>query len=162
SGHLRLDRPIEGIIGWFGSRPNTVYSVNKVPPPQESTTPTPVLEAEDVHKAFGHVAALRGATLQVSAGEVVGLVGDNGAGKSTLVACISGALTPDAGTIKLNGEPVQFYSPAEAHSAGIETVYQDLSLALDLEPAANIFLGRELTRRSILGRLGVLDWARMR
>jgi simple sugar transport system ATP-binding protein len=122
----------------------------------------PVLETEDVFKAFGHVAALRGVTVQIWPGEVVGLVGDNGAGKSTLVGCMSGVLSPDEGTIKLGGEQVAFHSPADAHSAGIETVYQDLSLALDLEPVANIFLGRELTRRSMLGRLGVLDWSRMR
>jgi simple sugar transport system ATP-binding protein len=132
--------------------------------PELSTngTPRPVLEARDVYKAFGHVEALRGVSLEVFAGEVVGLVGDNGAGKSTLTGCLSGVLEPDDGELWLDGERLKLSSPVDAHSHGIETVYQDLSLALDLEPAANIFLGRELRRRSLLGKLGFLDWSAMR
>ncbi len=122
----------------------------------------PVLEARDVYKAFGHVEALRGVNLQVFPGEVVGLVGDNGAGKSTLTGCFSGVISPDAGELELDGAPIRLENPLDAHAHGIETVYQDLSLALDLEPAANIFLGRELRRSSILGKLGFLDWSAMR
>jgi simple sugar transport system ATP-binding protein len=130
--------------------------------PARASGAEPVLEVRDVAKSFGHVEALRGVSLDVHAGEVVGLVGDNGAGKSTLVGCMSGVLRPDAGTIRLGGEEVELASPLDAHAHGIETVYQDLALALDLDPAANIFLGRELTKRSLLGRLDALDRSEMR
>jgi simple sugar transport system ATP-binding protein len=119
--------------------------------------PTPLLQARGVVKRFGHVHALQGADLSVHAGEVVGLVGDNGAGKSTLVKVLSGVYQPDAGSVLLEGRPVAFSSPIAAQAAGIEVVYQDLALANDLDPAANLFLGRELTRRGLLGRLGILD-----
>jgi simple sugar transport system ATP-binding protein len=122
----------------------------------------PTLEVRDIVKWFGHVEALRGVSLQVFPGEVVGLVGDNGAGKSTLVGCISGVVRPDAGTLRLGGEEVVLGSPLDAHAHGIETVYQDLALAFDLDPAENIFLGRELAKRSLLGRLDVLDRPAMR
>ena len=95
--------------------------------------------------------------LDVHKGEVVGLIGDNGAGKSTLVNILSGALQPNAGTILLDGQPVTFASSLEARRAGIETVYQDLSLAPDLSVWENIFLGREKTVKGPLRYMGWLD-----
>ena len=90
------------------------------------------------------------------------MIGDNGAGKSTLVKIFSGAVRPDSGTILMNGEPVELTSPIHARELGIETVYQDLALAPELGPAANAFVGREVLKAGLLGRLGVLDNATMR
>jgi simple sugar transport system ATP-binding protein len=123
---------------------------------------SPLLEARGVVKHYGRVQALRSADFTVLPGEVVALIGDNGAGKSTLVKILSGAEQPDAGTISLDGRQVQFASPLAAQRLGIETVYQDLALANDLEPAANLFLGREVLRTGLLGWLGVLDTRAMR
>jgi len=106
----------------------------------------PLLEARGVVKTFGTVNALQGADFTVEAGTVTALVGDNGAGKSTLVKVLSGVHQPDDGDILLDGEPVSFRSPLDAHRLGIETVYQDLALAPHLDAAANAFLGRELRR----------------
>lgn len=122
----------------------------------------PLLEARGIGKRFGHVEALRGADFTVHEGEIVGLIGDNGAGKSTLVKVLSGALTPDEGELLLDGSPVRFNSPEDARGRGVETVYQDLALAATLGPAANIFLGREIVRPGLLGRLGFLDRPAMR
>ena len=119
--------------------------------------PEPRLEARGLVKRYGHVVALDGADFSVYENEIVALVGDNGAGKSTLVKCLSGAVSPDGGQILLNGTAVHFSSPSDARSAGIETVYQDLALAPELTPAANLFLGRETLRSGLLGKLGVLD-----
>lgn len=123
---------------------------------------TPLLEARDIVKHYGHVEALRGANFTVYAGEVVALIGDNGAGKSTLIKILSGVTTPTSGQILIDGSPVEFHSPDDAQHAGIQTVYQDLALATDLDPAANLYLGRELLRPGPLGRLGVLDRKAMR
>jgi simple sugar transport system ATP-binding protein len=122
----------------------------------------PILEARDLVKRYGSVEALRGASFTAHAGEVVALIGDNGAGKSTLVKCLSGVERPDAGTILLDGHVVTLDSPTAARAHGIETVYQDLAVAPDLDPAANLFLGRELRRGGLLGRLGMLDKVAMR
>jgi simple sugar transport system ATP-binding protein len=115
----------------------------------------PILEAREIVKTFGHVHALRGANFQAYAGEVVALIGDNGAGKSTLTKVISGVTAPDSGQLLFEGRPTHITSPAAAQQLGIETVYQDLSLAPDLDGSANIFLGRELYRPGVLGKLGV-------
>lgn len=120
-----------------------------------------LLEARGIVKNYGHVQALRGADFSVEAGKVVAMVGDNGAGKSTLVKVLSGIEQPDGGEIRFEGQPVALASAARAHALGIETVYQDLALAPDLDPAANLFLGRELLRDGVLGRLGFLDNKRM-
>ncbi len=104
----------------------------------------PVLEARHVSKRYGHVQALDGADFTVRPGEVTALIGDNGAGKSTLVKILAGATRPDGGAILIDGAPVHLASPAEARGHGIETVYQDLALAPDLDAAANLHLGREL------------------
>jgi simple sugar transport system ATP-binding protein len=122
----------------------------------------PVLQAHDVVKHFGHVVALDGVSFSVFEGEIVALIGDNGAGKSTLVKTLSGALQPDAGRIEVDGEPVVLSSPAVAQELGIETVYQDLAVAPELDPAQNVFLGREILRPGLLGALGFLDHRAMR
>ncbi|CCH34531.1 ATP-binding cassette domain-containing protein [Actinosynnema sp. NPDC047251] len=122
----------------------------------------PLLEARDLVKHYGSVEALRGASFTAYAGEVVSLIGDNGAGKSTLVKCLSGAEQPDSGTIAFDGRPITLPTPTTARHLGIETVYQDLAVAPDLDPAANLFLGRELLKPGLLGRLGVLDKKAMR
>jgi simple sugar transport system ATP-binding protein len=121
-----------------------------------------VLEARGLSKTFGHVQALREANFTARAGEVTALIGDNGAGKSTLVKCLSGAQEPDGGEIWFGGRQVRLDSPVAAQRIGIETVFQDLALAGDLDSAANLYLGRELFRPGLLGRLGVLDRRRMR
>ena len=122
----------------------------------------PLLSARGVVKHFGQVRALRGADFDARAGEVTALVGDNGAGKSTLVKILSGTLAADKGEVLFDGEPVILDSPVAARSLGMETVYQDLSLAADLDAAANVFLGREVLRSGLLGRLGFLDHRAMR
>jgi simple sugar transport system ATP-binding protein len=117
----------------------------------------PVLHVENVSKSYGHIAALQNVTLDIHAGEVVGLVGDNGAGKSTLINIIAGAIRPSSGTLRMAGQEVNFSSAFDARISGIEAVYQDLALALDLDIWANIFLGREQVRPGLLGRFGFLD-----
>jgi simple sugar transport system ATP-binding protein len=121
----------------------------------------PLIEARGIVRHFGHVQALQGADFSVGRGEIVGLIGDNGAGKSTLIRILSGTDRPDDGQIRVNGQQVHFNGPQDARAVGIETVYQDLALAPDLDAAANVFLGRELVRPGLLGRLGVLDTSRM-
>jgi simple sugar transport system ATP-binding protein len=120
------------------------------------------LEARNLVKRYGSVEALRGASFTARQGEVVALIGDNGAGKSTMVKCLSGAEIPDSGEILLDGKPIHIDSPTAARELGIETVYQDLAVAPDLDPAANLFLGRELKRKGIFGALGMLDKKAMR
>ena len=121
-----------------------------------------LLDAQQIVKHYGSVAALRGASFQARAGEVTALIGDNGAGKSTLIKCLSGAELPSSGRILLDGNEVHLDSPTTARRLGIETVYQDLAVAPELDPAANLFLGREIHRRGILGKLGMLDKPEMR
>jgi simple sugar transport system ATP-binding protein len=120
----------------------------------------PLLEAREVVKRYGQVQALDGANFTAYPGEVVALIGDNGAGKSTLVKTLSGVIRPDAGQIHVEGSPVSFSSPLDARKYGIETVYQDLALAPDLDAAANLHLGREIYRW--FKPLHVLDKAEMR
>jgi len=121
-----------------------------------------VLEARGICKNYGHVEVLREVDFEAEAGEVTALIGDNGAGKSTLVKILSGAVTFDRGTIRLDGDEVELGSPTRARDLGIETVYQDLALAPELGPAENTFAGRELLKPGILGRFGVLDRKAMR
>jgi len=123
----------------------------------------PLLEAQGLVKRYGQVVALDGADFELYPGEILAIIGDNGAGKSTLIKALSGALQPDAGEIRLDGDPVHFRSPRDARRAGIETVYQDLAVSPALDIAANIFLGREARRRGPLGLLvRVLDKRAMR
>ncbi|MFM1848148.1 MAG: hypothetical protein RL417_1622 [Pseudomonadota bacterium] len=105
-----------------------------------------ILELNDITKSYGPVEALRGVSLTLQSGEVLGLMGDNGAGKSTLVKILSGNFGPTSGTVRVRGRAAAFQHPREARAAGIETVYQDLALCPNLTAAENIFLGREPTR----------------
>src|SRR5919202_77252 len=124
--------------------------------------PEPVLEARDIVKTFGRGQALRGASFSVYPQEGVALVGDNGAGKSTLVKTLVGVHPPDSGEIIFDGRPVHIHTPRDARDVGIETVFQDLALAAEIDPAANMFLGREVMRGGLLGKLGFLDKRAMR
>jgi D-xylose transport system ATP-binding protein len=107
----------------------------------------PLLSIRGVKKAYGTIEALRGVSFDIYHNEIVGLVGDNGAGKSTLIKTISGNFPPDSGEIFFEGKRVHFRSPVDARAAGIETVYQDLSLCENLDSLSNLFVGRELYRR---------------
>jgi simple sugar transport system ATP-binding protein len=119
-----------------------------------------LLEVQNIYKHFGGVHALENVSLTLHAGEVLALAGDNGAGKSTLIKTISGVHRPDGGVIKYEGQPVTFENPQQARARGIETIYQDLALADNLDVGANVFLGREPMRR-VLG-FPVVDRTRMR
>ena len=126
-------------------------------------TAQPILEAEGMVKLFGRVVGLRGVDLRLFPGEVLAVIGDNGAGKSTLIKCLSGAMIPDRGSLKVAGEPVSFKSTAEARVAGIETVYQTLAVAPALDIASNLYLAREIRRPGLAGSvLRMLDTKAMR
>lgn len=116
-----------------------------------SSTTTPVLEARNITKSYGHVRALQGVDFDVMPGEIVAIIGDNGAGKSTLIKCLSGAETPDSGEILVDGERVQFTGPDSSRQYGIETVYQTLAVSPSLDIASNLFLGRERRKKGVLG-----------
>jgi ABC-type sugar transport system ATPase subunit len=124
------------------------------------SAPSPVLEAENVSKRFGGVHALKEVSLTVHPGEVLALAGDNGAGKSTLIKIISGVHHADGGSLRYAGKEIKFDNPQQARDCGIETIYQDLALADNLDVGANVFLGREPVRR-IFG-LPVIDRRLMR
>jgi fructose transport system ATP-binding protein len=113
----------------------------------------PVLSARGLVKRYGRVTALDHADFDLQAGEILAVIGDNGAGKSSLIRALTGAMTPDAGEIRLDGKLVTFRSPMDARAAGIETVYQNLALAPALSIADNMFLGRERRVQGIVGRL---------
>jgi fructose transport system ATP-binding protein len=115
-------------------------------------TAEPVLQARGLVKRFGSVTALDHADFDLLPGEILAVIGDNGAGKSTLIKALAGAVIPDSGEIRLNGDAVHFRSPIEARTAGIETVYQNLALSLSLTIADNMFLGRERRKAGVLGR----------
>jgi fructose transport system ATP-binding protein len=112
---------------------------------------TPIVQARGLIKRYGRVVALDNADFDLLPGEILAVIGDNGAGKSSLIRALSGAMIPDAGEIRLNGEKVSFQSPLDARAAGIETVYQTLALSPSLSIADNMFLGRELRRAGPLG-----------
>jgi ABC-type sugar transport system ATPase subunit len=122
----------------------------------------PLLSVRNLTKIFGGLVAVDTVSLDVAQGEVVGLLGDNGAGKSTLIKCISGVHAPEEGEIVFDGQTVQFTSPMDARQAGIETIYQDLALANNLDVGANIFLGREVKTRRFGGLVQTLDDRHMR
>lgn len=124
-----------------------------------ATDPAPRVRMRNIVKSFGAVRSLRGVSLEVAPGEVLGLVGDNGAGKSTVSKVLSGAVIPDSGTIEIDGRAVRFDEPGDARRHHIEMVYQDLSLCDTIDVAGNLFLGREPMKR-VLG-MPVLDHRRM-
>jgi fructose transport system ATP-binding protein len=115
-----------------------------------------ILCARGLVKRYGRVTALNDCDFDLYPGEILAVIGDNGAGKSSLIKALSGAITPDDGEIKLDGKVVDFKSPIDAREAGIECVYQNLALSPALSIADNMFLGREMRKRSVLGR-----WLRM-
>jgi D-xylose transport system ATP-binding protein len=117
---------------------------------------TPLVEMIGMHKHFGALRAVDDVSCELARGEVVGLLGHNGAGKTTLIKILAGVYPDDGGTIKVDGQAVKFTSPRDAQRAGIETIYQHLALADNIDAAGNLFLGREL-----LTRWGTLDTHRM-
>lgn len=112
----------------------------------------PLISMRNIHKSFGSVHVLRGASIDVHAGEIVALVGDNGAGKSTLVKVMAGVLGFDSGDYEIDGIPAKIKQPSDATAYGIQTVYQDLSLCNNLDAVQNLFLGREITGSGWFGR----------
>jgi D-xylose transport system ATP-binding protein len=117
---------------------------------------TPLVEMRDISISFGGIKAVDHVTVDLYPGEVVGLLGHNGAGKSTLIKCLSGAYQADAGDVFINGEKATITNPRDARSYNIETIYQTLALADNLNAASNLFLGRELVTSS-----GFVDDAKM-
>ena len=122
---------------------------------------TPVIAVQGLTKHYGGVKALTDAEFRLNPGEHVAIVGDNGAGKSTFVRLITGVEQPSRGDILMDGQPVAFDSPLDAREQGVETVFQNLALAEDLDVPANIFMGREITRLN-LGPLSILNHRAMR
>jgi fructose transport system ATP-binding protein len=121
-----------------------------------------VLEARGLVKRYGRVTALDGVDFELRQGEILAVIGDNGAGKSSLIMALSGAMIPDEGELRLDGERVVFRSPGDARRHGIETVYQGLAVAPAMTIAENLFLGREIVRPGFFGRLlRILDKATM-
>jgi D-xylose transport system ATP-binding protein len=120
--------------------------------PASAPAAAPLVEMRNISVAFGGVHAVRDVTLNLHAGEVVGLVGGNGAGKSTLIRTLSGAHRADSGEFLIDGKAATINNPREAKAYGIETIYQTLALADNIDAPGNMFLGRELTSRA-----GVLD-----
>ena len=116
----------------------------------------PVLEVQNLTKRFGGLTAVDNVSMQVYPGEVVGLLGDNGAGKSTLIKMVSGVYSPTDGQILYQGKEITIHNPMDALKMGIETIYQDLALAENLNVYSNIFLGREKLKK-FLGLVHVLD-----
>ncbi len=121
-----------------------------------NNTGTPLVEMRNISISFGGIHAVDDVTVDLYPGEVVGLLGHNGAGKSTLIKCLSGAYQADSGDIYVNGEKAAINNPRDARSYNIETIYQTLALADNLDAASNLFLGREL-----LTAAGFVDQARM-
>jgi fructose transport system ATP-binding protein len=129
----------------------------------QTQSQTPILEARGLVKRYGHVTALAGSDFDLKPGEILAVIGDNGAGKSSLIKCLSGAVVPDEGEIRLDGQPIHMRTPIDARAYGIETVYQTLAVSPALDIADNLFLGREPRAPGILGKVfRKLDRSRMR
>lgn len=133
-----------------------IGSVTAMDETRPAATGQPLVEMRDISVAFGGVHAVERVSVDLQAGEVIGLVGGNGAGKSTLMRVLSGAHPADSGEILIDGAPVSISNPRDAKALGIETIYQTLALADNIDAAGNVFLGRELTTRT-----GALDDAAM-
>lgn len=117
---------------------------------------TPVVQGRGIVKRYGHVTAIDHSDFELLPGEILAVIGDNGAGKSSIVKAICGAVIPDEGEILIEGKRTHFTSPIEAREAGIEIVYQTLALSPALSIADNMFVGREIRKKGILG-----DWFRL-
>ncbi len=128
---------------------------------EATTTKQPLYQAKGINKWYGPVHALTDVNLEIFPGEVLALIGDNGAGKSTLINVLTGVMPYDSGQLLFDGDQIRLTSPHDARDLGIETVYQDLAIAPHLNAVANIYLGRELLRPGLLGKLGFLDQRRM-
>jgi len=115
------------------------------------------VQVDGVTKSYGHVEALRGVSMRLHRGEILGLLGDNGAGKSTLLKCITGDIAYDRGRIEIGGEHLRPGAVTASRRLGLEAVYQDLALAADLSIRDNVYLGRELTVRDFRRHFGWLD-----
>jgi len=128
-----------------------------------TSTTQPIVQAKDLNKSFGRVIGLADCNFELYPGEVIAVVGDNGAGKSTLIKCLSGALTPDSGEMHIDGEEVFFKSTNDSRAKGVETVYQTLAVAPVLDISENLYLGREIRKKGLLGTVfRSLDKKRMR
>jgi fructose transport system ATP-binding protein len=127
-----------------------------------TTTRTPLIEARGLSKHYGTIVANDDVDIEIRHGEILAIVGDNGAGKSTLAKMLSGAVIPDAGEIRMDGLPATLRNPVEAREQGIETIYQDLAMAPNLDVATNLYLGRERLSRGPGRWLGVVDRKGMR
>jgi fructose transport system ATP-binding protein len=126
------------------------------------STQQSILSARGLVKRFGRVTALDQSDFDLYPGEVLAVIGDNGAGKSTLIKALCGAIKVDEGEIRLDDQPVHFSSPMDARDAGIETVYQNLALSPALSITDNLFMGREIRKSGLLGKLfRTLDHAQM-
>lgn len=123
---------------------------------------TPVVQGRGIVKRYGRVTAIDQSDFDLYPGEILAVIGDNGAGKSSIVKSICGAVIPDAGEIRIEGQPVRFNSPIEARDMGIEIVYQNLALSPALSIADNMFMGREIRRKGVMGKwFKALDTAEM-
>jgi simple sugar transport system ATP-binding protein len=120
-----------------------------------------VIGARGLTKSYGSISALDGVDIDIRSGEILAIVGDNGAGKSTLVRILTGVTRPDSGSISIRGRNVVLESPQAARRMGIEAVFQDLALCPNRDVVANLFLGREVLKPGVLGRIGVLDRRKM-
>jgi simple sugar transport system ATP-binding protein len=126
------------------------------PPPGEV-----VIAARGIGKVYGHVRALHDVSFELRRGEVVAIFGDNGAGKSTFAKCLCGVVTPDSGHVEVASKPVEMKSIRDAEKFGITAVHQDLALAPDLTVLENMFLGREVARPGVLGKIGMINRSSM-
>ena len=128
-----------------------------------TTNVQPIVQAKNLNKSFGRVIGLNDCQFELFPGEVLAVVGDNGAGKSTLIKCLSGAHSPDSGEMYIDGEQVQFKSTNDSRAKGVETVYQTLAVAPVLDISENLYLGREVRKKGILGKIfRSLDKKKMR
>jgi fructose transport system ATP-binding protein len=143
--------------------PADTVTGDTVPADAAASGKAAVLSARGLVKAFGRVIGVDGVDLDLFPGEVLAVIGDNGAGKSTLIKCLTGALVPDAGEMRVDGQVVSFRRPQDAREVGIETVYQTLAVAPALDIASNLYLAREERRKGPLGSvLRMLDKKGMR
>ena len=151
-------RPVRGRVmirpGRLRGSPDTLNMKHGTLNEQMTTDTPPLFSLDSIEKSFGGVRALKPLTLELCAGEILGLIGENGAGKSTLIKLISGVYQPDAGTFRWQGRPIAFASPSDSLAAGIATIHQELEYFGKLSVAENMLMGEVWPRR----RWGGVDW----